>query len=175
LTDTIVEPGPGPLPAAAITAPPNPAEEFARQLALAGEYEAQGRLDEAEILLNRLLAENADRPRALHLLGIVSFRKGRTTDALKLVERAIALMPDASLFHRNLCEMSRKLHRYDAALLAGLRAIELDPTDPHARHTSASCITTDSSLTTQSPAPRPRSRSIPICQVGISVSPRPAC
>jgi len=76
LTDTPVEPGPGPLPAAAITSTPDPAEEFARQLALASEYEAAGRLDEAETLLNRLLAENSDRPRALHLLGIVAFRKG---------------------------------------------------------------------------------------------------
>jgi Tfp pilus assembly protein PilF len=134
LIDTPVEPGPGPLRAAAVAVPPDPAEQFARQLALAGEYEAAGRLDEAEILLNRLLAENSDRPRALHLLGIVCFRKGQTTEALKLVERAIALMPDQSLFHRNLCEMCRKVQRYDAALLAGLRAIELDPTDPHARH-----------------------------------------
>jgi tetratricopeptide (TPR) repeat protein len=134
LTDTPVEPGPGPLPAAAITAPPDPVEELARQLALAGEYEAAGRLDEAEVLLNRLLAENSNRPRALHLLGIVTFRKGRMTEAIELVERAIALMPDAALFHRNLCEMYRKLHRHDAALLAGLRAIELDPMDPHARH-----------------------------------------
>jgi tetratricopeptide (TPR) repeat protein len=134
LTDTTVEPGPGPLPAAAITVPPNPTEEFARQLAVAAEYEAAGRLDEAEVLLNRLLAENSDRPRALHLLGIVAFRKGRTTEAVELVERAIALMPNAALFHRNLCEMYRKLRRYDAALLAGLRAIELDPMDPHARH-----------------------------------------
>jgi tetratricopeptide (TPR) repeat protein len=134
LTDTPVEPGPGPVPAAAIAAPPDPAEQFTRQLALAAEYEATGRLDEAEILLNRLLAENSDRPRALHLLGIVAFRKRRTTEALGLIERAIALMPNAALFHRNLCEMYRKLRRYDAALLAGLRAIELDPMDPHARH-----------------------------------------
>jgi tetratricopeptide (TPR) repeat protein len=134
LTDTTVEPGPGPLPAATITAPPNPDEEFARQLALAGEYEAAGRLDEAETLLNRLLAENPDRPRVLHLLGIVAFRKGRMTEAIKLIERAIALMPNAVHFHRNLCEMYRKVGRYDAALLAGLRAIELDPKDPHARH-----------------------------------------
>jgi Tetratricopeptide repeat len=134
LTDTTAEPGPGPLPAVAIAAPPNPAEEFARQLALAGEYEAAGRLDEAEVLLNRLLAENSDRPRVLHLLGIVSFRKGRMTEAVELVERAIALTPNAALFHRNLCEMYRKMRRDDAALLAGLRAIELDPKDPHARH-----------------------------------------
>jgi tetratricopeptide (TPR) repeat protein len=133
LTDTTADQGPGPLPAAAPSAP-SPEEEFAQLLALAGEHEAAGRLDEAEALLNRLLAENPDRPRALHLLGIVAFRKGRMTQAIGHVERAIALLPNMALFHRNLCEMSRKLRRYDAALLAGLRAIELDPNDPHARH-----------------------------------------
>jgi len=134
LTDTAIEPGPGPLPAASITPPPNPAEALARQLTLAGEYEAAGRLDEAEIVLNRLLAEDPDRPHALHLLGLVSYRKGRTTEAIELVRRAIALMPYAALFQRNLCEMYRKVRSYEAALLAGRRAIELDPKDPHARH-----------------------------------------
>lgn len=103
-------------------------------LALAGEHEAAGRLDEAESLLQRLLADNPDRPRALHLLGIVAFRQGRMNEAVGLVERAIALMPEAALFHRNLCEMYRKVHRHDAALLAGLRAAELDPNDIHAHH-----------------------------------------
>jgi Tfp pilus assembly protein PilF len=133
--DSVVEPGPGPQPAIALSPPPpSPDETFARLLALAGEHEANGRLDEAEALLNRLLADNPDRPRALHLLGIVTFRKGRASEAVEKVERAIALMPNAALFHRNLCEMYRKLRRYDAALLEGLRAIELDPNDTHARH-----------------------------------------
>ncbi|HVH80174.1 MAG TPA: tetratricopeptide repeat protein, partial [Stellaceae bacterium] len=134
MTDTVVESGPGPLLVAPPQAAPNPEEEFAQQLGLAVEHEAAGRLDEAEALLQRLLADHPDRPRALHLLGIVAFRKGRMTEAVEHVERAIALMPNAALFHRNLCEMYRKLKRYDAALLAGLRAVELDPNDIHAHH-----------------------------------------
>jgi hypothetical protein len=134
LTETIANAGPGPLPPAASAPRPSPDEEFAQLLALAGEHEAAGRLDEAEALLERLLADNRDRPRALHLLGIVAFRKGRTAEGAGHVERAIALMPNAALFHRNLCEMYRKLKRHDAALLAGLRATELDPTDIHAHH-----------------------------------------
>jgi len=129
-----MEGGPGPLPALVEPARPSPEQEFARLLGLAGEHEAAGRLDEAEAILNRLLAENPDRPRALHLYGIVLFRKGRPDEAVRHVERAIALMPDAALFHRNLCEMYRKLRRFDAALLAGMRAVELDPNDIHAHH-----------------------------------------
>ncbi len=134
MTETIVNLGPGPLPAPAAPAPPSPEEEFARLFALAGEHETAGRLDEAEALLNRLLAGNRDRPRVLHLLGIVCFRKGRPVEAVEHIERAITLMPQAGLFHRNLCEMYRKLGRYDAALAAGLRAVELDPSDIHAHH-----------------------------------------
>jgi lipopolysaccharide biosynthesis regulator YciM len=68
LTDTLViDGGPGPLPALVEPTPPTPEQEFTQLLALAGEHEAAGRLDEAEALLNRLLAENPNRPRALHL------------------------------------------------------------------------------------------------------------
>jgi tetratricopeptide (TPR) repeat protein len=134
LIETIVNPGPALQPLVVVAAPPSPEAEFAQLLALAAEHEAAGRLDEAEALLTRLLSDNPDRPRALHLLGIIAFRKGRATDAVAHIERAIALMPNAALFHRNLCEIYRKLNRHDAALLAGLRAVELDPNDIHAHH-----------------------------------------
>lgn len=122
--------GPGPTPTVVAPPPPTPEQEFMQLLALAGEHEAAGRLDEAETLLDRILAANPGRPPALHLRGIVAFRKGRGDEAVEYVGRAIALMPDAALFHRNLCEMYRKLGRYDAALLAGKRAVELDPRPP---------------------------------------------
>jgi hypothetical protein len=134
LTDTTIDTGPGPVLSIVAPSPPTPEQEFAQLLALAGEHEAAGRLDEAEALLARMLATNPDRPRALHLLGVVAFRKGRMAEAVEHVERAVALMPNAALFHRNLCEMYRKLGRYDAALLAGLRAVELEPNDIHAQH-----------------------------------------
>jgi Tfp pilus assembly protein PilF len=126
----------GPGPALTIAAPPSPTpeQEFAQLLALAAEHEAAGRLDEAEALLQRMLATNPDAHRAVHLFGIVAFRKGRMVEAVGHVERAVALMPGEGLFHRNLCEMYRKLRRYDAALLAGLRAVELDPNDIHGHH-----------------------------------------
>ncbi len=103
-------------------------------LALAAEHEAAGRLDQAEALLNHLLAPSADRPRALHLLSLVLFRKGRVEDALARAERAITLMPNAALFHRNICEMYRKAGRFDDALAAGQRAVALEPDDVHAHH-----------------------------------------
>ncbi|HWB47603.1 MAG TPA: tetratricopeptide repeat-containing glycosyltransferase family protein [Stellaceae bacterium] len=135
MTETLViDGGPGPQPAWVEPALVAPEQEFSRLLALAGEHEAAGRLDEAEAILTRLMVEYPDRPRALHLYGIVLFRKSRGDEAVRYVERAIALLPDMALFHRNLCEMYRKQRRFDAALLEGLRAVELDPNDIHAHH-----------------------------------------
>lgn len=135
MTTTEIDTAPRPGPTPVVEAPPRSAEEqFLALLALAGEHEAAGRLDEAESLLNHMLAPSADRPRALHLLGIVLFRKGRVEEALARAERAVALMPNASLFRRNLCEMYRKTRRFDEALAAGRRAVELEPNDIHAHH-----------------------------------------
>ena len=128
------DPGAGPaLPEREVT-PPSPEHQLGQLLVLAGEHEEQGRLDEAEAVLDHILAAAPDSPGALHLLGIVAFRRGHLAEAMELIERAIALLPGIALFHRNLCEIYRKLRRYDAALIAGRRAVELAPVDPHAHH-----------------------------------------
>jgi Tfp pilus assembly protein PilF len=115
-------------------AQPSPEEGLPRLLALAAELEANGQLGEAEAVLARALAMAPDNPIALHLSGIIAFRRGRPAEAVEPIERAIALMPTAALFHRNLCELYRKLGRYDDALAAGRRAAELDPADQHVWH-----------------------------------------
>ena len=79
----------------------------------------------AEAVLDHILTAAPDSPGALHLLGIVAFRGRRLEEAMELIERAIALLPGIALFYRNLCEIYRKLSRYDDALIAGQRAVEL--------------------------------------------------
>src|SRR5438552_2194561 len=125
---------PGPEPLRTQTAQPSSENELPRLLALAAEHEAMGQFDEAEGVLGRVLASVPDNPQALHLAGIVAFRRGRPAEAVEPIERAVALMPAMALFHRNLCELYRKLGRYDDALTAGCRAAELDPTDRHVWH-----------------------------------------
>lgn len=50
---------------------------------------------------------------------------------------AIAQEPNAPLFFRNLCTVYEGLGRYDEAIAAGRRAIELDPYEPNAYHNLA--------------------------------------
>ena len=103
-------------------------------LAAAGEHEAAGRLDEAEALLERVFEVVPEQPQALHLSGIIAFRRGGRAEGVTRVERAVALRPDVALFHRNLCELYRRLGRHDDALAAGRRAVALDPKDKFALH-----------------------------------------
>lgn len=115
-------------------AAPSPEERVAQLLALATQHEQAGRLDEAESLLLRLREEAPGDAQARHQLGIVTFRKGRWSDAVEFVEQAIALAPGTALFYRNLCEMYRTLGRRDDALVAGRRATALDPQDKFCHH-----------------------------------------
>lgn len=132
------EPGdePGPAPSLPEAAPPQPSpqDQLRRFLAIAGEHEAAGRFDAAEAVLDQILAAAPEQPQALHLSGLVAFRRGRRADGVALVERAAALRPNIALFRRNLCELYRRVGRYDDALTAGRRAAELDPKDKIALH-----------------------------------------
>jgi tetratricopeptide (TPR) repeat protein len=113
---------------------PQSAERIAELLALASRHEEEGRLDEAEAVLDGLLAEMPEEPGAVHQKGVVAFRRGDAAGAAGLMERSIALLPASALFHRNLCEVYRVLGRREEALAVGERAVALDPADPHCHH-----------------------------------------
>jgi tetratricopeptide (TPR) repeat protein len=123
---------------AAPTAAPAPdaarAERLGRMLQEAADHETAGRLDAAETLLRAILTEAPERHGAVHLLGVVTFRKGRAVEAAALMEQSLALAPTVALYSRNLCELYRVLGRLDEALVAGRRAAALAPDDPHCHH-----------------------------------------
>jgi tetratricopeptide (TPR) repeat protein len=96
-------------------------------LALAGQLQEQGRLAEAEHWLRQILQRQPNHAPALHLLGVVAYQAGNLIPAAELMQRAVALMPDAALFHANLCEVLRRQQKLEEALAHGKRAVALDP------------------------------------------------
>jgi tetratricopeptide (TPR) repeat protein len=112
-------------------AAPMPAERLAQLMNEASAHEQAGRLDLAENVLGRILAEMPEQPAALHLSGILAFKKGRIAEAARLMERSIAQLPDNAIYHRDICEVYRLLGRYDDSVAAGRRAICLSPEDLH--------------------------------------------
>jgi tetratricopeptide (TPR) repeat protein len=113
---------------------PSAAERIDRLIAVATEHEQAGRLDLAEHVLGQVLAEAPERHGALHLSGIVAYRKGRVDAAVQQMEQSIARAPEAALYRRNICEVYRTLGRFDDALAAGRLAANLAPQDPHCHH-----------------------------------------
>jgi len=111
-----------------------PTERIAALLAAASRHEEEGRLDEAEAVLDGVLAETPDEPAAVHQKAVVVFRRGHLAQAAALMERSVALLPASAPFHRNLCEVYRLLGRRDEALAVGEKAVALDPADPHCHH-----------------------------------------
>lgn len=96
-------------------------------LVLAGQLQGQGKLAEAEHWLRQILQQQPNHAPALHLLGVVAYQAGNLKPAAELMQRAVSLMPNAALFHANLCEVLRRLQRLEEALAHGKHAVSLDP------------------------------------------------
>ena len=126
--------GPAPEVAAAATPPATGAQRIAPLMQLASEHDQAGRLDQAEAILRLIIGEVSDHHPALHLLGIVAFKRGQVAESARLMERSIALAPMQPLYHRNICEIYRVAGRFDEALGAGRRAAALAPDDVHCFH-----------------------------------------
>lgn len=100
----------------------------ARALAMnASEALTEGRIEEAEKLLRKHLAEHPDDPLALRLLSRVAMESGRRGAAIRLLERCLEHAPDFVLAHNDLADLYMKEDRFDDALEAVGRALDLDP------------------------------------------------
>ena len=82
--------------------------------AAAGSFDAQSfndgvklhramRLDEAEAIYRRVLGARPAHAGALHLLGVVDIQRGRPTEALEKIRRALELNPTSALLLEKSC------------------------------------------------------------------------
>ena len=110
---------------------------MAELFTIAARQERAGSLQEADRLLNHILAVAPNQPDALHMSGIVAFRLGRQQEAVAKMEQAIERGVDIALYLRNICEVYRTLNRLDDAVAAARRAVALAPSDPLCLHNLA--------------------------------------
>ncbi|ARN75407.1 tetratricopeptide repeat-containing sulfotransferase family protein [Oceanicoccus sagamiensis] len=94
---------------------------------LAAQHQARGQLQDAEILLQKILQLHPTHGAALHLLGCIAHQVQKLDMAIGLIEKSVASQPDTALFHSNLAEMYRQAGQTEKAISTGHRAIELDP------------------------------------------------
>ena len=95
--------------------------------ALALQHHRAGRLAEAERGYREILRREPEHADSLHLLGVIAMQSGDLPSALSLVQRAVALRPDAAVCRNNLGQVLDRLGRYDEAARCYEAAIELDP------------------------------------------------
>jgi Flp pilus assembly protein TadD len=107
-----------------IKGPPNPIADLFRQ-AIA--YHDAGQLDEAERLLNRVIAVTPGHSDSLHLLGIIAHRRGHQDAAADLISRAIKLRSSVPFYHANLGIVLRTQGRLEDAVKCFRKAIKLKP------------------------------------------------
>lgn len=86
-----------------------------------------GDLKPAEIMLRQILQQQPENAHAMHLLGIIAHKVGRSELALEMIGKAIEKRPNEAQFHVNRGEMCRSLKRLDEAIAHGEQAIKLNP------------------------------------------------
>ena len=85
----------------------------------------QGDLDAAERGYRAALALAPGHPMATHFLGVSLYQRKRVSDALPLLEAAVAAVPEEAEFHNNLGLALAAADRFDEAIAAHRRALAL--------------------------------------------------
>ncbi|HEX4592006.1 MAG TPA: DUF6165 family protein [Gemmataceae bacterium] len=97
----------------------------------------QDRLDEAAGQARESLRLNPESAVALHVLGMVDWRRGRPHDAIGRFRRALEIRPDLAAAHNGLGLGLAQLGDHDGALREYELALILKPDHPHARFNRA--------------------------------------
>ena len=86
-----------------------------------------GRYDESAKICIGLLANNPDSAEINHLLGVIRYQQGNSTEAIALLTRAVAAPNATAEMHNNFGAVLKQLGRAEEALLAFNRALVLRP------------------------------------------------
>lgn len=101
-------------------------------LRVAEQLQSEEKLEQAEMLLNQIIARHPSHAGAFHLLGIIAYQAGKMTLAIQLIAQAIQNNAHVALFHSNLGEMYRQLKAIDFSIQCGEQAVTLDPNSANA-------------------------------------------
>jgi predicted TPR repeat methyltransferase len=102
------------------------AVSVALALQQAGQWEA------AEDIYSTVLEAAPNHSDALHFSGVLAHQRGRSDDAIALIERSLELEPERADWYSNLGIVLQQRLRLDDAITAYRRAIALDPSHANA-------------------------------------------
>ena len=132
-------------------------------LSQAFEQARLGRLDEAEKLLEYVLAANADSAPANHLMGAIRVHQDRVEDALPFVKRAAASSAATAEMHCILGAVLYKLGNTHEAIDAYERALAVKPGHRDALDALANIYRAGAEIDARRATPRVQRQSNPSC------------
>ena len=92
-------------------------------LAIGAKYQKAGQTQQAKIIYNKLLKFDPACAPARHRLGIILFLKGDPIGAIKLIDSAIVLQPDNTIYYMSLgkiLQIENRSEKANAALRKGI-------------------------------------------------------
>ena len=98
--------------------------EISEKLNLARQQLKSGQLKLAEESSRRILLTDANQPEALHLLGIIYHKAGKSNFAVELITKAIAINSHIPEYHYNLGIIYSTLGKTDDAIQSAIENIE---------------------------------------------------
>lgn len=94
---------------------------------MATDHHRHGRLNLAELECFRLLEDNSNDDKTLHLLGMIAHQRRDLRRAAQRLERAIALSPDIAMYHCHLGEVCRAMGNARKGLSLCETALRIHP------------------------------------------------
>lgn len=105
--------------------------DLAAELAQALSLHQVGRLEDARVIYDRVLAVASGHAEALHLRGAVDLQQERYDQALGYFDRALAANPDLAAAHANRASALLALGRFGEGLASCDRALATNPAAPN--------------------------------------------
>jgi tetratricopeptide (TPR) repeat protein len=93
-----------------------------------------GRLDEAKLIYDRILAHDPGHADSLHLLGVIAYQTGDNDVAVDLFRKSIAIRRNVAAYHSNLGNVFLRQGQLDTAAACFRRAIGLKRDYPEAHN-----------------------------------------
>ena len=115
-------------------------DAIARSLEAARKHHDAGRLADAEALYRQVLAADADRPEALHRLGMIEYQAGRHAAALQLIDRALRTRPGDPEYHHDRGVVLQAQGRLDDALATYRQTIARAPAHADAYYNAGTVL-----------------------------------